>query len=78
MAVITRTLTAAKPPLGADALNLAALQEAQQQRLHPQAHLADFVHEDRAAVGQFEPAPLVAVGVGEAPLHVPEHFRFEQ
>ena len=34
----------------ADALELALLEEAQQQRLHPQAHLPDFVEEQRAAV----------------------------
>ena len=66
------------PRIRADALNLAGLEEAQQQRLHAQAHLADFVHEDRAAVGRFEPAALVAIGVGEAALHVPEQLGFEQ
>ena len=48
------------------------------ERLHPQAHLADFVHEDRAAVGRLEPAALVAVGVGEAAAHVAEQLRLEQ
>ena len=61
--------------IGADALNLAGLEEPQQQRLHAQAHLADFVHEDRAAVGRFEPASLVAMRVGEAALHVAEQLR---
>ena len=64
--------------IGTDALNLAGLEEPQQQRLHPQAHLPDFVHEDGAAVGGLEPAALVAVGVGEAALHVTEQLRFEQ
>ena len=64
--------------IGSDALNLTGLEEAQQERLHPQAHLADFVHEDRAAVGAFEPAALVAIGVGEAALHVAEQLRFEE
>ena len=48
-----------EPPLGTDALNLAVLEEPQQQRLHAQAHLADFVHEDGAAVGALE---LAAAG----------------
>ena len=42
--------------VGADALNLAVLEKSQQQRLHAQAHLADFVHEDRAGVRLLEPA----------------------
>ena len=33
-----------------DLLQLAGLQEAQQQALHPQGHLADFVEEDGALV----------------------------
>ena len=61
-----------------DALNLAGLEESKEQRLHAQAHLAHFVHEDRAAVGRFEPAPLVAVRVGEAALDVTEHLRLEE
>ncbi len=64
--------------IGTDALNLARFEEPQQRGLHPQAHLADFVHEDRAAVRRLEPAALVAMGVGEAALHVAEQLRFEQ
>ena len=64
--------------IGSDSLNFAGLQKPQQQRLHPQAHLADFVHEDGAAVGGLEPAALVAVGVREAALHVAEQFRLEE
>ena len=44
--------------VGADRLNLAVLEEAQQQRLHAQAHLADFVEEQRAAVRQLQLAGL--------------------
>ncbi len=62
----------------ADALDFAGFEEAEQQRLHAQRHLADFVHEDGAAVGRFEQAALVAVGVGEAAARVPEELRFEE
>jgi hypothetical protein len=64
--------------IAADALNLARFKEAQQQRLHAQAHLAHFVHENRAAIGLLEPAALVAVGIGEAAAHVAEQLGFEQ
>jgi hypothetical protein len=64
--------------LVAHALDLAGLEEAKQQRLHPQRHLADFVHEHRAAVGRFEQATLVAVRVGEAAPGVAEEFGLEQ
>ena len=67
-----------RAPLRADALNLAVLQKSQQQRLHLQAHLADFVHEDRAAMRLLEPALLVAVRVGETAAHVSEELRREQ
>ena len=64
--------------LGADLLDLAGLEEPQQQPLHPQRHLADFVEEDGAVVGHLELAGLVAVGAGEAALHVAEQLRLEQ
>ena len=64
--------------VGADALNFAGLEEPQQQALHAQRHLADFVEEHRAHVGRLELARLVAIGAGEAALHVTEQFRFEQ
>ena len=63
---------------GADALQLALLEESQQQRLHAQAHLAHFVEEQRAAVGHLQLAELVAIGAGEAALHVAEQLRFQQ
>ena len=40
----------------ADPLELALLQDAQQLDLHVQRELADLVEEQRAAVGQLEPA----------------------
>ena len=64
--------------VGADRLDLAGLEEAEQQRLHAQRHLADFVEEHRAAVGRLEQAGLVAIGVGEAALDVAEELRLEQ
>ena len=64
--------------VGADLLQLAGLHEAQQQPLHPQGHLADFVEEDGAAVGELELADLVAIGAREGALDVAEQLRFEQ
>ena len=51
--------------VGADRLDFAVLEEAQEERLHPQAHLADFVEEDRAVVRQLQLAHVVAHRVGE-------------
>ena len=64
--------------VGADRLDLAGLEEAEQQGLHPQRHLADFVEEDGAAVGDLQQARPVAVRVGEAALDVAEQLGFEQ
>ena len=65
-------------PLGADLLNLAGLEEPQQQPLHPQRHLADFVEEDGAVARHLELAGLVAIGAREAALDVTEQLGFEQ
>ena len=62
----------------ADGLDLAVLEKPQEQRLHPQAHFADFVEEQRAPVRELELPPLVAVGAGEAALHVSEELRLQQ
>ena len=64
--------------VGADALNFASLEEPQQQALHPQSHLADFIEEHRAHVRRLELAGLVAIGAGKAALHVAEQLRLEQ
>ena len=64
--------------ISTDTLNLAGLQESQEHRLHAQAHLADFVHEDRALVGRFEPSALVAIRAGEAATHVAEELGLEK
>ena len=64
--------------VGPDCLYLAVLEKPQQQRLHPQAHLADFVEKERAAVRELELAALVAVSAGEAAFDVSEEFRLEE
>ena len=64
--------------IGPDGLNLAVLEKPQEQGLHAQAHLADFVQEQRAAVRELELAGLVAVGAGEAALDVPEELGLEE
>ena len=56
VAAMTRTSTRVCERIGADALDLAVLEEAEQQRLHAQAHLRHLVEEDRAAVRHFEQA----------------------
>ena len=64
--------------VGADLLQLAGLEEPQQEALHAQRHLPDFVEEDGAHVRGFELARLVAIGAGEAALHVAEQLGLEQ
>jgi hypothetical protein len=59
-------------------LELVLLQGPQQLDLGLERELADFIEEQRAAVGQFQFALLVAVGAGEAALDVPEQLGFEQ
>ena len=62
----------------ADLLELEVLQHAEQLDLHAGAGGADFVEEDRAAVGLHELAQLVADGAGEGPGHVAEQLAFQQ
>jgi hypothetical protein len=64
--------------VGAHRHHFAVLEEAQQHRLHAQAHLADFVEEDGALVGLLQLPHLVAIGAGEAALHVAEELALEQ
>ena len=68
----------ARGAVRADRLDFAGLEEAQQQRLHAQAHLADFVEEQRAAVRELQLAGLVAIRAGEAAFDVAEELRLEQ
>jgi hypothetical protein len=60
--------------IGADLLELARLEKAKEQALHPDCHLADLVEKHRALVGVFELPGLVAIGAREAALHVAEQL----
>ena len=62
---------------GADALELAGLERAQQLGLQVLRDVGDLVEEQRAAVGHFEAADAVALGVGERALDVAEQLAFE-
>jgi hypothetical protein len=64
--------------VGTYALDLTRLEEAKEQRLHAQAHFADFVEQDRPAARQFEQAWTIAIGAGKASADMPEQFRFEE
>src|SRR5688572_17724962 len=69
---------AAGDRVAADRLNLSGFGKAQQHRLHPEAHLPQFVQEQRPVVGLANQPRLVPVGAGEAAPDVAEEFRFEQ
>jgi hypothetical protein len=56
----------------AHGLNFTVLQKAEQQCLHAQAHLADFVEEECTAMCEQELTDLVAKCAGETPFHVSE------
>ncbi len=62
----------------ADAVDLALLDRAQQLGLQPRIHLADFVEQQRAAVGLLELADAPRDGAGEGALLVAEQFGFQQ
>ena len=64
--------------IAAEALEAPLLEHAQQLGLRHQRHVADFVEEQRAAVGQLEAAGLAIVRAGERALFVAEDFRLEQ
>ena len=61
-----------------DRLNLVSLDRAQQLGLQPQRQLADFVQEQRAAVGRAEVAERILAGVGERAAHMAEQLRLGQ
>ncbi len=63
---------------GADGLEALLFERAQHLGLRAQAHVADFVEEERAAIGLLKLADLVLVGTGEAALDVAEHFAFDE
>src|SRR3546814_3545640 len=64
--------------VAADALDLAFLQHTKQFYLHVGRHIADFVEEDRAAVGRLEPALAGLERTGERALFMTEQLRFQK
>jgi hypothetical protein len=64
--------------IGANPLDLASLGEPQEHRLHARGHLADFVQEQRAAIGEDGEARFVAIGIRETTPDVTEEFRLDQ
>ena len=77
MAAMTRTSTLIGAR-AADALELALLEHAEQLGLGFGGHLADLVEEERAAVGQLEPADPPGDGAGEGALLVAEQLALDQ
>jgi len=61
-------------PFGAERLDFSLLQDPQQFGLQPDAHRADLVEKDGAAVGQRELASLRAGSVGERPSNMAEEL----
>ena len=62
---------------GADLFDLPLLNQAQDSDLQLQGHLADFVQQDRAAIGNLDLTFLVSKRAGEGALHVSEQLRFQ-
>ncbi len=62
----------------ADAVDLAFLDGAQQLGLQPRIHFADFVQQQRAAIGFLEFADAPGDGAGEGAFLMAEQFGFEQ
>ncbi len=62
----------------ADAVDLALLDGAQQLGLQARIHLADFVEQQRAAIGFLELADAPCDGAGEGALLVAEQLGFQQ
>ena len=65
-------------PRAADALHGAVLQHAQQLHLHGVRDVVDVVEEDRAALGELEPARPILDGAGERPALVAEQLRLDE
>src|SRR5713101_155162 len=63
---------------GTDRLKALLFEDAQDFGLRAEAHVADFVEEERAAVGLLELADLVLEGAGEAALDVAEQFGLDE
>ena len=64
--------------IAAEALEAPFLEHAQQLGLCHQRHVADFIEEERAAVGKLQAPRLAIVGAGEGAFFVAEDFRLEQ
>ena len=64
--------------LCADLLQLAGLEESQQQTLHAHRHLADLVEQHGSAIGDFQLARLVAIRAGKTAFGVAEQLRLEE
>src|SRR6202035_5907370 len=63
---------------GADALEGALLEDAEDLRLDGERQLANLVEQEGAALRELEAAGLSAVGAGEGPLLVPEELVLHQ
>src|ERR1043165_9070272 len=62
----------------ADAAQFAVLQKAEELRLRRERELADFVEEERAAVGRLDETGAVTVGAGERAAHAAEELRLDE
>ena len=62
----------------ADSVDLALLDRAQQFRLQPAVHLADFVQQDRAVLRRLQLADALPMCAGECAAFMPEQFGFKQ
>src|SRR2546421_7784772 len=62
---------------GADALEFAGFENAQELGLELQGYVGDFVEKEGATVGQLKAADAVGARVGERALHVAEKFAFK-
>ena len=63
---------------GADALDLAFLQDAEELGLKGEGDVADFVEKERAIVGLLESSNAQLIGPGEGAFFVTEQFAFEE
>src|SRR6266446_3269705 len=61
----------------ADAFKLASFENAQQFRLQVERHIADFVQQESAAVGQFKTAHTICFSIGKCALYMSEKLALE-
>src|SRR5438105_1675252 len=59
-------------PIRTNALDFAVFEKSEQERLHAQAHLADFVEEHGATLGHFQQAAAIAMCVRESATNMSE------